>query len=434
MRTLILPFILSLSVPQSRAQAPYFPPVAPGSTWETIDPATLGWCPDRIDSLYAYLGAHNTKAFLVLKDGRIVLEHYFGTFEQDSLWYWASAGKTLTSTLVGIAQEEGFLDIDQPSDTYLGTGWTVETPGQEHQITVRHQLSMTTGLDDGGSDGDCTAPACLTYLAPPGTRWAYHNAPYTLLDEVVAQATGQSFASYFNAKLRDPIGMDGAWLPIGENHIYFSTARSMARFGLLALNRMVWDGDSILHDTAYFTAATTPSQSINLSYGFLWWLNGQVSFHLPATQLTFPGPIIPTAPPDMFFGSGKEDQMVDVVPSQGLVVLRLGNAPYPGVWTPTSFNSAVWLYMNALDCTNGVATVPAVRSFTIAPDPADGTTRLLLPEGLHGADITVFNSLGAPVIHQRDEPVLDTRNLAPGLYFVHVTAGSGTYVSRFIEQ
>ena len=55
------------------AQTPYFPAPVAGSTWETADPATLDWCPDRIDSLYAYLDAHNTKGFLVLKDGRIVL-------------------------------------------------------------------------------------------------------------------------------------------------------------------------------------------------------------------------------------------------------------------------------------------------------------------------------------------------------------------------
>ena len=99
--TTLLPGLALLVLPTfSIAQTPYFPAPVAGSTWETIDPATLGWCPDRIDSLYAYLDANNTKGFMVLKDGRIVLERYFGTFVQDSIWYRASAGKTLTSTVV----------------------------------------------------------------------------------------------------------------------------------------------------------------------------------------------------------------------------------------------------------------------------------------------------------------------------------------------
>ena len=74
----------------------YFPPNT-GNTWATIDPAELGWCEDQIPELLTFLESNNTKAFIVLKNGKIVIENYFGTFTQDSLWYWASAGKTLTS-------------------------------------------------------------------------------------------------------------------------------------------------------------------------------------------------------------------------------------------------------------------------------------------------------------------------------------------------
>jgi sulfur carrier protein ThiS len=58
---------------------------------DTISPATLNWCADKIDTLYDFLEQKNTKGFVVLKDGKIVLEKYFGTFNEDSLWYWASA-------------------------------------------------------------------------------------------------------------------------------------------------------------------------------------------------------------------------------------------------------------------------------------------------------------------------------------------------------
>lgn len=67
------------------AQSLYFPPLT-GSAWDTISPTTLNWCQDKIDSLYTYLDTNNTKAFILLKDGKIVLEKYFGTQTQNSVW------------------------------------------------------------------------------------------------------------------------------------------------------------------------------------------------------------------------------------------------------------------------------------------------------------------------------------------------------------
>jgi len=171
------------------AQPLYFPPISSTATWETTDPATLEWCPERINNLYAFLEQENTKGFIILKDGKIVLEQYFGTFTNQSPWYWASAGKTITAFLVGKAQEENLLNINDRTSIYLGEGWTNCTLAQENNITIKNQLTMTSGLDDGVIDDDCTDPICLEYIADAGTRWAYHNAPYTLLDDVLQSAT-----------------------------------------------------------------------------------------------------------------------------------------------------------------------------------------------------------------------------------------------------
>jgi hypothetical protein len=125
----LLLFVLLSHAEKSNAQTSYFPPPVAGSTWETTDPAELGWCNSRIDSLYNFLDTNGTKAFILLYHGRILLEHYSGTFTQDSLWYWASAGKTLTSTIVGLAQEDGYLDINDPTQLYLGLGLDGRNPG-----------------------------------------------------------------------------------------------------------------------------------------------------------------------------------------------------------------------------------------------------------------------------------------------------------------
>lgn len=419
------------SAASAQPQPPYFPPTD-GSTWETLPPAALGWCPDRIDSLYGFLAANNTKAFLVLKDGRIVLERYFGTFTQDSLWYWASAGKTLTGTVVGMAQAEGLLDINAATSTYLGTGWTSASPAQEQQISVRHQLSMTTGLDDGG-DVDCTAPACLTYLADAGTRWAYHNAPYTLLQQVVANATGQSFSQYFNTKLRNPIGMDGFWAQLANNRVYLSTARSMARFGLLALHRMAWAGDTLLQDTAYITAATTPSQALNPAYGYLWWLNGQSSFMLPQTQFVFPGALLPDAPPDLFSGLGKNNQLLNVVPGQGLVLVRMGHDP-DGASVSVLLNNAIWQHMHALDCHTSIAGSERPPQPLLMPNPASATLHIAWPSGQAGTSVELLDSQGRTVLQANEAEVLNVQDLPPGLYLVKLFTGEKRFVSRLVKN
>ena len=83
MKKILILLFLIISREQVSAQL-YFPPVS-GSSWDTISPTSLGWCQDKIDSLVDYLGNKNSKAFILLKDGKIVVEHYYGTFTQDSL-------------------------------------------------------------------------------------------------------------------------------------------------------------------------------------------------------------------------------------------------------------------------------------------------------------------------------------------------------------
>lgn len=346
--TLVTALLLAFS--STTAQL-YFPPVD-GSSWETVSPTELGWCTEHMDSLTALLARNGTRAFIVLYNGRIAIEWYADKFLPTDTWYWASAGKSLTAALIGIAQRDADLDIRDPSSRYLGEGWTSLPKEQEDKITVRHQLTMTTGLNDAGGDPDCTVDTCLKYKADPGTRWAYHNAPYTLLDKVIQGATGSTLNLYFSRKLRDPIGMDGVFVKQGFNNVLVSTARSMARYGLLVQNGFVWDGTAILDDPTYIKSMLHPSQDLNKSYGYLWWLNGQPSYMIPATQFVFPGTLIPNEPPDGLNALGKNNQILSVVPSAGLVVVRMGDAAgEDGSLVPTVFPNALWGALRKVVCT-----------------------------------------------------------------------------------
>ena len=405
----------------------YFPPVV-GSAWETVDPAALGWCTEEIPALLDFLGENNTKAFIVLKDGRIAIEQYYGTFTQDSSWYWASAGKSLTAFMVGKAQEQGFLDIDEPSNTFLGTGWTSCTPAQEDAITIKHQLTMTTGLDDGVPDLDCTDPACLQYLADPGTRWSYHNAPYTMLDGVIAEATGQTLNGYVYSTLGQTTGMLGLYLPVGSNNVFFSTARSMARFGLIALNQGNWNGTQILN-TTYFNEMVSPSQALNDSYGYLWWLNGQSSFMAPGSQIVFPGELMPNEPDDAYNALGKNGQFINVVPSEGIVLIRMGNIPDDDFPVPVLFNNDIWAYMSEILCTPTSAR--DVEDDGISVFPTITSDRLQVrTNGQPVGGIEIISCDGSKFAATLQDAGIDVSRLAEGAYTLRLLLTNGTVAAE----
>jgi CubicO group peptidase (beta-lactamase class C family) len=272
------------------------------------------------------------------------MEEYFDGHTAEATWQWNSAGKTLVSATTGIAQQNGLFTIDDEVAQYLGDGWTSAPPEKEALITLFHLLSMTSGLED----ANLVTLAALTYVADAGSRWSYSNVFQKLMD-VVAISANQSFESYYNATLKDKIGMDGFWNNGVIFRIYHSNTRSMARFGLLALHRGKWDTEQII-DQAFFEAGISSSQTINPSYGYFWWLNGKSSFMVPGGQTVFPGSLIPNAPADMYAAMGAEDQRIYVVPGENMVVVRMGRASDPGnpSFALSGFDNALWEKINAV--------------------------------------------------------------------------------------
>ncbi len=392
---------------------------------------SLGWCRDKTGPLYTYLETRNSKAFLVLKDGKIVMEKYFGKFTKDSLWYWASAGKTLTAFAIGLAQEDGFLKITDTSSKYLGKGWTNCTSAQEDKITIRHQLSMTTGLDDGVPDNHCTLDTCLQYLADAGKRWSYHNAPYTMLDKVIENSTGKNLNIYLNSKLKTPTGMNGLFLKIGYDNVFLSTPRSMARFGLLMLSKGDWNGTKIMKDQTYFSQMINTSQNLNNSYGYLWWLNGKNNFMVPGLQFVFPGYLSPNAPADMYSAMGKNGQFLNVIPSQNLIVIRLGNAP-GGNEVPFLMNDTIFIKLKAVICNTSGTTFPKIlnNNFNIYPNPANDFVTIENQDKSIIKKIVITNIQGKVVLNLKINEAVSkyTLNLTDkesGVYYLEVYSENG---------
>ena len=315
-------------------------------TWESITMEDLGWQRTALSPLLEFLENTNTEAFILLKNGRIVIEEYFGETEASDNLPWFSAGKTLTAVLAGNGVKEGFFDENQTTNHYLGPGWSSLREEDEAEIRVRHHLSMTTGLNDRVNDPFCTGPPCLFKLEIPGARWAYHNAPYTLVTNML-ETSGTDLNEQTRNLIGSTIGMNGSWVNIGFNRIYFSTPRSMARFGLLLLAETEWNGNPAMVAPGYFERMTTSSQALNPAYGYLTWLNGQSSFKIPGIQADFPGMIAPSAPADMYAAMGRDGQLINVVPSEGLVMIRMGDAPNNDL-VPFSYQEDLWAHLSRL--------------------------------------------------------------------------------------
>jgi CubicO group peptidase (beta-lactamase class C family) len=322
----------------------YFPPNS-GAEWETTPASQLNWKQNAIQPLKDFLAQKNTKAFMILVNGRIVMEEYFNGHTASAEWEWNSAGKTLVATTTGMAQQEGLLRINDKASAYLGTGWTNMSLEKENLITVKNLLTMTSGIDD---SKQLVVKSNLTYVADAGTRWAYGNV-FQKLTDVVAAAGNKSFDTYFNEKLKTKIGMDGYWNFGLIYTIYHSTARSMARFGLLALNKGKWKNEQIINES-FLNESINTSQTINPSYGYLWWLNGKASYMLPGTQIIFQGTLVPNAPADMYAAMGAADQRIYVVPGKKMVVIRMGDASDPANpnFAVSGFDNQLWEKINAV--------------------------------------------------------------------------------------
>ncbi|PHI18358.1 serine hydrolase [Lewinellaceae bacterium SD302] len=420
------------------AQELYFPPSHDAAAeWAVTTPEELSWQTDSIASLYEFLEAEQTDAFLVLKDGKIVLEQYFGTYTQDSIHYWASASKSLRAMLVGIAQEEGELDINDPTSDYLGEGWTSLDQEQEDSITVLSQLKMTSGLNE--FLFGCTDPACLLYRAPVDTRWAYHNAPYALLRDVLETATGQTQNAFTNSRFEDRVGgSNGIWVPYDQyNTTYFSRARLMARYGLLIQNDGNWDGVPVIQDADYLNAMLSPSQDLNPSYGYLWWLNGQDSYISPDNaNVIFPGPLAPDAPADVVLAAGRDGQFISISREEGLIMIRQGDSSSESL-APIDLHNEIWRRLNFIrevvssttenngsatpsDLASGRAGLLAMKTY---PNPARETIYFDSP--VQGDFwISLYDQQGRLLMRERNKNQIARNGLAAGLYRLSVSNGS----------
>jgi CubicO group peptidase (beta-lactamase class C family) len=291
----------------------------------------------------------HTKAVVVVKDGRIVAERYAENVGIDTPIYGFSATKSVISALIGILVRKGRLAVDQPAPV---AAW--QTPGDPRgAITVDQLLRHTAGLALGSSlqaslgsafepvnrmkfmEGDKAAYAESMGLATaPGTAWNYHDGNTIILSQLIRDAVGGKPADvlrFARTELFDPLGMrsvtlefDASGTPEGSTQM-LAPARAWARFGVLYLNDGVVGAKRILPEGwVNYSASPTPGGWVGYGAGF--WTNRGDSFG--ANYRAERG-----IPRDAFFAKGTIGQYVIIIPSERLVVVRLGRSPN---WPPES--------------------------------------------------------------------------------------------------
>ncbi len=332
--------------PAVAATADYWP----GATdWAGVEPGPAGFDPVKLSTAIDIAMADRSNSVVVLRGGRRVVERYATGITPASRQEVASTAKSIISVLVGIAIDMGRIkSVDQGAADFIPQ-WR-NTP--QAAITLRHMLTMTSGQDFRnlalrGVAGDQFAiNAAAPQAVSPGTRWAYDTATFHLLYHVIARAAGEPFEAFAQRNLLDRLGMmDTGWVtnlgqsaggPVTNYYTARCSARDLARFGLFAQRGGRWAGQQIV-SAAYLRAATSPSQDLNPAYGYLWWNNakpgrgaGVGAGGTEASGYRFEG-----SPRDTFAAMGAGGQVVMVVPSLDLVVVRQGQNPGGTQMLPT---------------------------------------------------------------------------------------------------
>ena len=206
----------------------------------------------------------------------------------------------------------------------------------------------------------------------------------------------------------------------------------MARFGLLMLNNGVWNNDTVMHDQAYLYDMTHPSQTLNNSYGYLWWLNSGPNYMIPGLQWTFNGNITPNAPTDMYAAMGKNGQLLNVVPSKNLIVVRMGDNPSNSL-VPVTFQNDMWEKLNDVMCFTSLENEQEIQNVKIYPNPVNDWLYLKM-QNQKDFSVQILDVSGRLIYNLRNINKIKTSQLSPGIYFLMLEQEKAFIVTKFVKE
>ena len=292
-----------------------------------------------LDQVSVYAEQRNSTGLIVIHRGEIILEEYWQGYDAGSVFNAMSMSKTIVGLLVGVAIAEGAIDsINDPVAKYISE-WADD---DRAKITLKDLLYMQSGLrnerrtDTPFSDlvqmyvGSDVARVALNIppVAPPGQAFDYNNVNTQILSLVLQRATKTAYPEYLSTRLWQPLAASDAsvWLdrPHGTAKTFcclFATARDWGRVGQMLLDQGRVGPTQII-PANWIQQMLTPSP-LESTFGYHLWLKARTPDH-PNVDQSANQPFLAE---DTVYLDGRGLQRVYIIPSQELVIVRMGELP-----------------------------------------------------------------------------------------------------------
>jgi CubicO group peptidase (beta-lactamase class C family) len=330
---LLVVVCLLLSTGAAQAVEPPERDYWPTKGWRISTPNTEGMDEAQLLKAIPYIIQNNLdiRSLLVVKNGYLVFENYYAQGMPDKYTTVHSVTKSITSALIGIAHHQGILpDLDQGLGELLPRYFKDGVYPQKADITLRHLLTMSSGVQPVktkfknrmmiwyNSEDRVKFFRDLPMMHPPGSTFNYCNASSHLLSVILTKKSGMSTEEFAQKHLFNPLGIKPFFWP-RDNQGYTHgsggvqlTARQMAKFGFLYLNKGMWDGKQVVPKkwVAESTSGLVQPDR-RYQYGYLWWVR-------------------PAAGHPSFRAWGHGGQFIVVVPDLDLVIVTKSNTYWPG--------------------------------------------------------------------------------------------------------
>lgn len=285
-----------------------------------------------ITNAFSRPAEQKTRTVLVAYKNHIIGERYLEGFTKDTPMLGWSMTKSVLATLYGILKYKGKINVD----SYRPLKNDIQAENQKADITINHLLRMQSGLawDENYFEiSDVTKMLFLSsdmtlgqrqnkVIAKPTEVWNYSSGTSNLLSGILREQfnTHQEYLDFPYTSLIDKIGMHSMLIEtdltgnfVGSSYAW-ATTRDWAKFGILYLNKGVWNGERLFADN-WVDYVTKPTEHSNGTYGAHFWLNAEGKY--------------PDVPKDLYSANGFQGQYVFVIPSKDLVVVRTGLAEDP---------------------------------------------------------------------------------------------------------
>jgi CubicO group peptidase (beta-lactamase class C family) len=295
----------------------------PTNGWQSRSPEEMGIDSNRLAKGLLDLQANGSgiDSLLIIHDGYVVLDAYFAPYDGSFPHDFASVTKSVTTTLIAIAADQGYIDLDRSVVSYFPNRTIANLDERKQRMTVRHVVGMVDGMQ-ALCDGDeknldamrATSDWVQTALdrpmvAEPGTKFCYDSPGFHLLSAILQNATGMTLFDFAQKNLFEPLGIrDANWnldpqgftRGWGDLHLFPADA---AKIGFLFLHRGQWDGKQIVPESWVLEAVRAHSRKVgdDYGYGYGWWIS-----------------------PADYYAAGRQGQIVRVLSSKNTVVVTTG--------------------------------------------------------------------------------------------------------------